>query len=221
MALFYLICIALVIIFVILIISYTQNPFKYPYFSKTIDVSGKRNPDINDAIDLYINENGFGEIARHEVFTRQWKARCRSKAEQSIFRNHRLKQLQRCLDDNKAYCFVLVRVSKYGEVKSYVRYSVGYSWLYYRNIELSKINYEATLNAYNAKDQRKLMTKELREIVMKRDNYTCQICGKYMPDGVGLQIDHIIPVAKGGKTVLSNLQVLCSKCNGRKSDKIY
>ena len=55
---------------------------------------------------------------------------------------------------------------------------------------------------------------------MKRDNYTCQICGKFMPDGVGLQIDHIVPVAKGGKTIPSNLQVLCSKCNASKRDKI-
>ena len=48
---------------------------------------------------------------------------------------------------------------------------------------------------------------------------TCQNCGKYMPDGVGLQIDHIIPISKGGKTVASNLQVLCSKCNGRKGNR--
>ena len=45
------------------------------------------------------------------------------------------------------------------------------------------------------------------------------LCGKYMPDEVGLHIDHIIPVAKGGKTVPSNLQVLCSKCNGNKGTK--
>ena len=55
--------------------------------------------------------------------------------------------------------------------------------------------------------------------IMRRDNYTCQICGKYMPDGVGLHIDHILPISKGGKSVPSNLQVLCSKCNGKKSDK--
>ena len=55
---------------------------------------------------------------------------------------------------------------------------------------------------------------------MIRDNYTCQICGKYMPDGVGLHIDHIIPVSKGGKSVESKLQVLCSKCNGSKSNRL-
>lgn len=71
-----------------------------------------------------------------------------------------------------------------------------------------------------AKEQRRKMTKELRKVVMERDNYTCQMCGKYMPDEVGLHIDHIIPVSKGGKTELSNLQVLCSKCNGNKSDKV-
>lgn len=76
-----------------------------------------------------------------------------------------------------------------------------------------------TLQEYNTKNQRKLMTKKLREQIAKRDNYTCQICGKYMPDGVGLHIDHIVPIAKGGKTVESNLQVLCSKCNGKKSSK--
>ena len=63
------------------------------------------------------------------------------------------------------------------------------------------------------------MTKQLREQIARRDNYTCQICGKYMPDGVGLHVDHIVPVAKGGKTVPSNLQVLCSKCNGRKGTR--
>ena len=41
-----------------------------------------------------------------------------------------------------------------------------------------------------------------------------------IPDEVGLEIDHIIPVSKGGKTTPDNLQVLCSKCNRRKSNKI-
>ena len=38
-------------------------------------------------------------------------------------------------------------------------------------------------------------------------------------DGVKLHVDHIIPVYKGGKTTMSNLQTLCDRCNLGKSDK--
>lgn len=85
--------------------------------------------------------------------------------------------------------------------------------------KLRRIGHSCTLKQYHSKNQRKLMTRELRERIMRRDNYTCKICGKYMPDEVGLHIDHIIPVSKGGKSIEQNLQVLCSKCNGHKSNK--
>lgn len=88
-----------------------------------------------------------------------------------------------------------------------------------RYARLERIGFETTLSAYRSQKQRKLMTKKLRKEIARRDNYTCQICGKYMPDGIGLHIDHIVPISKGGKTVPSNLQVLCSKCNGRKGAK--
>lgn len=68
--------------------------------------------------------------------------------------------------------------------------------------------------------ERAKLNSNMRLLVKQRDDYTCQYCGKRMLDGVGLQIDHIIPIAKGGKTELNNLQVLCSVCNRRKSDKI-
>ena len=66
----------------------------------------------------------------------------------------------------------------------------------------------------------KVNDERVAEQIMIRDDYTCQICGKYMPDEVRLQIDHIIPVSKGGKTIPSNLQTLCSKCNGKKANKL-
>lgn len=99
-------------------------------------------------------------------------------------------------------------------------YSCDYQGLINRYAMLRDIGFLCTLNEYHSKNQRKLMTKELRKRIMIRDNYTCQMCGKYMPDEVGLHIDHIVPVSKGGKTIESNLQVLCSKCNGRKSNNL-
>lgn len=95
-------------------------------------------------------------------------------------------------------------------------YTFNLQTLQQRFVKLSNIHFECTLSEYHSKEQRKRMTKAFREEIALRDNYTCRICGKYMPDGVGLHIDHIIPIAKGGKSVSSNLQVLCSKCNGRK-----
>lgn len=74
----------------------------------------------------------------------------------------------------------------------------------------------------SGKYQRSLMTPKLREKILKRDSYTCQNCGISRKDEphLLLEVDHIIPVAKGGKTVESNLQTLCWKCNRTKSDKI-
>jgi 5-methylcytosine-specific restriction endonuclease McrA len=61
--------------------------------------------------------------------------------------------------------------------------------------------------------ERSKMTTSMRFKILKRDNYRCQICGASQRDGAKLHIDHIIPVAKGGTTVASNLHVLCDRCN--------
>lgn len=73
-----------------------------------------------------------------------------------------------------------------------------------------------------AQEQRTLMTKKLREFIKNRDNFTCCLCGNstHVEPNLLLEIDHIIPVAKGGETVEDNLQTLCWKCNRAKSDKI-
>ena len=63
------------------------------------------------------------------------------------------------------------------------------------------------------------MTASLRYNVMKRDGFRCVICGRTADDGVKLHIDHIKPIAKGGKTEIENLRTLCDICNHGKQDK--
>ena len=60
----------------------------------------------------------------------------------------------------------------------------------------------------------------LRFKVMQRDKFKCCICGNSPAKNpnIELHIDHIVPWAKGGETVLENLQTLCSICNLGKSD---
>ena len=69
---------------------------------------------------------------------------------------------------------------------------------------------------------RSLVTPMLRRWVKERDNFTCQICGISTKDEphLLLEIDHIIPVSKGGTSDMSNLQTLCWKCNRSKSNKL-
>ena len=70
--------------------------------------------------------------------------------------------------------------------------------------------------------QRALMTTKLREKIKSRDKYTCKSCGLSIYDELNLllEIDHIIPLSKGGLTEENNLQVLCWRCNRSKGNKI-
>lgn len=55
--------------------------------------------------------------------------------------------------------------------------------------------------------------------VARRDNNTCQICGRILLDRE-IEIDHIIPFSRGGTSDESNLRVTCLECNRKKGKKI-
>ena len=66
--------------------------------------------------------------------------------------------------------------------------------------------------------ERAKVSKELRQEIFERDGYTCVICGSIEKES--LEIDHIKPISKGGKTEPGNLQTLCHDCNFRKGNNI-
>lgn len=81
----------------------------------------------------------------------------------------------------------------------------------------SKLSMEAL-----AKEQRAMMTAKLRMYIKQRDNFTCCQCGNSTSSepNLLLEVDHIIPIAKGGLTQEDNLQTLCWKCNRSKGAKL-
>jgi len=57
----------------------------------------------------------------------------------------------------------------------------------------------------------------LRFAVLRRDGFRCAYCGQGEGDGVKLHIDHLVPVALGGKNEIDNLVTACQHCNLGKS----
>ena len=66
--------------------------------------------------------------------------------------------------------------------------------------------------------ERKAISKKTRFEVFKRDNFTCQYCGKSAPDVV-LEVDHINPVNNGGDNSIMNLITSCFDCNRGKGKR--
>lgn len=46
------------------------------------------------------------------------------------------------------------------------------------------------------------VTRAIRYDVLRRDNFRCVRCGRGKEDGVKLHVDHIVPVSRGGKSVI-------------------
>lgn len=65
--------------------------------------------------------------------------------------------------------------------------------------------------------ERGKVSNKMRFAIYNRDGYRCCMCHRKRDD---LEIDHIIPIAKGGKSTYNNLQTLCHRCNKLKGDNI-
>jgi 5-methylcytosine-specific restriction endonuclease McrA len=58
-----------------------------------------------------------------------------------------------------------------------------------------------------------------RRNVFERDRYRCQYCGRVYPESK-LNLDHVIPRDRGGRTSWENLVTSCIDCNSRKANRL-
>jgi hypothetical protein len=65
--------------------------------------------------------------------------------------------------------------------------------------------------------QSRHISETTKKIVYTRDGGKCKCCGGYE----NLEYDHIIPYSCGGSSDVSNIQLLCQKCNRSKSNGCY
>ena len=121
-------------------------------------------------------------------------------------------------------CFIVIFLSIISLISS-LKHTRKYKKQYK---EIQQNVQEKEAKAKDIANRRNISAKE-KEDIMKRDNYTCQICGISRPffdqlcpgsgDYLLLEVDHIISVANGGSRDASNLQTLCWKCNRKKGSK--
>lgn len=81
----------------------------------------------------------------------------------------------------------------------------------------NQVKYNQARSAAQA--ERSKVTPGLRYDILRRDGFRCVLCGRSAKDGVELEVDHIIPISKGGRSVPENLRTLCKDCNRGKRDK--
>lgn len=100
----------------------------------------------------------------------------------------------------------------------FIEYKMGKGVLS-EDVIVSEPNIKTEDTLDNKKKYKNLNTRNIplsvRLKVLNRDNFSCVYCGKSPATDLGteLQIDHIKPFSKGGKSVLENLQTLCRECN--------
>lgn len=64
--------------------------------------------------------------------------------------------------------------------------------------------------------------------ILNRDSWRCYLCGVHTPkelrgtyESNAPEVDHVVPLSKGGLHAESNLRCACRSCNRLKSDKVY
>lgn len=109
----------------------------------------------------------------------------------------------------------------------------GYALVGFDNLEAEQIEHliglcESKLNDYKARRGRQIwrhrrvsagyVSGTLKYEVLKHARFRCELCG-ISAEVRALEVDHIVPRARGGKDDPDNLQALCYSCNSMKRDR--
>jgi len=92
----------------------------------------------------------------------------------------------------------------------------------YENKSIRTISEEfpvpAVVRLYNYNKLGPVSIRFSRENVYIRDKHHCQYCG-YSFSVKKLTLDHVVPRARGGRTVWTNIITACKDCNVKKADR--
>jgi len=81
--------------------------------------------------------------------------------------------------------------------------------------QIYRKNYKKGKRAYDDTEYRRN-----RKIIRQQQKY-CVWCGTAGTSQNKLQVDHIVPVSKGGSHDLTNLRILCQMCHKKRQGKAH
>ena len=138
----------------------------------------------------YIMTNGFYYILMHENSVRK----VLDVAKATVF---------------QTYDEAVLTISNHQEkCKNYQIYNVA---------DVTSTDLKTSEQKKQQKTARKTYTQKERSIIYKKDNGRCYLCGKELLYSE-MTLDHVIPLAKGGKDGMENLRCCCVNCNRWKAD---
>lgn len=82
-----------------------------------------------------------------------------------------------------------------------------------------EIDQEAQIETALGYYERVLYQSEIRQLVLERDNFTCQLCGAEKDSR--LHVHHILKRKEGGTDHLDNLLTVCPSCHSRADRNLY
>lgn len=83
---------------------------------------------------------------------------------------------------------------------------------------LKSIAVPATLRLRKFVNKRWKAPRFRKNVLFNRDNWQCQYCGG-RPNRRSMEVEHVLPVSRGGKTTWLNCVAACHSCNKRKDNK--
>lgn len=156
----------------------------------------------NEACRRWYQKNRDRQIARAALYRRQFQEKYRAEARASYSRNKHKHAEKRRKSSREWY--ERTREARLAQKRAYYQANKGLFFMRNRDAKARRRGAEGKFTILDV----------IR--MFNQQNGCCKICGDYL---LRYEIDHIIPIIRGGTNWPENLQLLCKPCNCRKGGK--
>ena len=113
------------------------------------------------------------------------------------------------------YKFKLMNINYLFYILPLVTMYLDLSKINLNSLSLLKSSYKPCSNSSLRPKSKRRLSESVKKIVASNQRWTCNMCHNILD--ASYEVDHIIPLYKGGSNDINNLQALCRNCHGMKT----